>query len=69
MVDHIDGRLCLDNEETDTETGTRGLTRHGNIGVTTSQQMLQSEIDLRSNYHFINQIMNDVDSILCLLVY
>lgn len=59
----------LDNEETDTETGTRGLTRHGNIGVTTSQQMLQSEIDLRSNYHFIEQIFNDVDSILCLLVY
>lgn len=59
----------LDNEETESETGTRGLTRHGNIGVTTSQQMLQSEIDLRTNFQFMNQIMNDVDSILCLLVY
>ena len=32
----------------------RELTRKGNIGVTTSQQMLQSEIDLRINYRFIN---------------
>lgn len=59
----------LDNEEESKETGTRDLTRHGNIGVTTSQQMLQSEIDLRSNYQFVNQLFNDVDSILCLLVY
>lgn len=59
----------LDNEETNSETGTRGLTRHGNIGVTTSQQMLQSEIDLRSNYQFVEQLFNDVDSILAMLVY
>ena len=59
----------LDNEETNSETGTRDLTRHGNIGVTTSQQMLQSEIDLRNRYNFLDDIMNDVDSILCLLVY
>ena len=57
------------NIETETEDGTRTLTRHGNIGVTTSQQMLQSEIDLRNNFNFINQIMNDVDSELCMLVY
>ena len=55
--------------ETETETGTRTTTRHGNIGVTTSQQMLQSEIDLRNNFNFLNQIMDDVDSILCLLTY
>lgn len=57
------------NVETDVESGTRGLTRHGNIGVTTSQQMLQSEIDLRNNYNFLDNIMDDVDSILCNLVY
>ena len=57
------------NVETNVESGTRGLTRHGNIGVTTSQQMLQSEIDLRNNYNFLNNIMDDVDSILCNLVY
>lgn len=59
----------LDNEEESTETGTRGLTRHGNIGVTTSQQMLISELDLRTQNHFMNIIMDDVDSILCLLTY
>lgn len=32
----------------------RELTRSGNIGVTTSQQMLQSEIDLRVKYSFVN---------------
>lgn len=57
------------NEETETETGTRGLTRHGNIGVTTSQQMLISEIELREKYNFYEIVMNDMDSILCLLVY
>ena len=58
-----------DNVETDTESGTRTLNRSGNIGVTTSQQMLQSEIDLRNNYNFTNQLMDDMDSELCLLVY
>ena len=38
----------LDNvsHDLETETGTRELTRHGNIGVTTSQQMLESELNL-----------------------
>ena len=59
------------NEEhvTSTETGTRDLERSGNIGVTTSQQMLLSEIDVRTRFNFMTQIMNDVDSILCKLVY
>ena len=57
------------NVETNVESGTRGLTRHGNIGVTTSQQMLQSEIDLRNKYNFYDNVMDDVDSIMCLLVY
>lgn len=59
----------LDNEETEKHTGNKTLTRHGNIGVTTSQQMLQSEIDLRRNFNFVSELMDDVDSILCLLVY
>lgn len=60
-----------DNElnETETETGTRELTRHGNIGVTTSQQMLESEIKLRNSYTFVDGIMHDVDVTMCLLVY
>lgn len=36
------------------EVNTHELTRKGNIGVTTSQQMLQSEIDLRISANFFN---------------
>ena len=45
------------------------FTRSGNIGVTTSQQMLQSELDLRNNYDFFNHIFIDVDNIMCSLYY
>lgn len=45
------------------------LTRKGNIGVTTTQQMLESEIDLWENFTFFDIVFNDLDSILCLAVY
>lgn len=48
----------------------RELTRSGNIGVTTSQQMIQSEIELRQDLNnFYNIIYDDVDSILCNNLY
>lgn len=50
------------------EDNERDLTRSGNIGVTTSQQMLQSEIDLRK-FAFYIQVMNDIDKIMCLKIY
>lgn len=53
---------------TDTETGTRTLERSGNIGVTTSQQMAQSEIELWK-WNFYDDVMSDIDSILTLSVY
>lgn len=49
-------------------TNTNELTRRGNIGVTTSQQMLESEIKLRE-WNLYTQMMKDVDSILCLRLY
>lgn len=49
-------------------TGTETLTRAGNIGVTTSQQMLESEFKVRQ-YDFYKMIYNDIDSILCLSIY
>lgn len=57
------------SHDEETETGTRELTRHGNIGVTTSQQMLESEVKLRSDVNFMNIVLNDVSKILCLSVY
>lgn len=47
---------------------THHLTRSGNIGVTTSQQMAESEIQLRSWLYFEN-VMKDVDSLLTLSIY
>lgn len=44
------------------------LTRSGNIGVTTSQQMAESEIQLRS-WLFFENVMKDVDSLLTLAIY
>ena len=46
----------------------RTLQRSGNIGVTTSQQMLESEIQLRQ-WNYFTQVFEDIDSILCLDVY
>ena len=39
----------------------------GNIGVTTSQQMLQSEIDLRLNIRLFEMIMKDMTSEILIL--
>lgn len=50
------------------EGGKRELERSGNIGVTTSQQMLQSEIELWQ-WTFIEQVYKDVDSVLTSPVY
>lgn len=57
-----------ETSRTSTHTGTETLTRAGNIGVTTSQQMLESEIKLRQ-YDFYNQIFEDIDSVMCLMIY
>lgn len=53
---------------TETETGTDTIRRSGNIGVTTSQQMIESEFELRK-HDIYKLIYEDIDSILCLLSY
>lgn len=47
----------------------RVLTREGNIGVTTSQQMLESEIQLRQRYRLIQIILDDFRADLCVGVW
>lgn len=70
------------SEETESEsesaTGTRtdnlantferSLTRSGNIGVTTSQQMLESELEIRK-YDFFVSVYEDIDKVLTIPVY
>lgn len=55
---------------THTENGSqdRTLTRHGNIGVTTSQQMLNSEIELWQ-WDFFSGVFKDIDKILTIQTY
>lgn len=53
---------------TEKETGTRTLTRSGNIGVTTSQQMLESEIKLWE-WSFYETVFKDVDKVLTTPIY
>lgn len=42
---------------------------HGNIGVTTSQQMLESELNLRKKYNLYKMITDLFAQELCILVY
>lgn len=60
----------VDNAGTDVFTVQNGreLTRSGNIGLTTSQQMLQSEIELRK-WLYYQSVFNDIDNILTLSIY
>lgn len=62
--------------DTDGETETSGskddnyrdMTRSGNIGVTTSADLVKGELDLRT-YSLIESIFKDIDKVLCLKVY
>jgi hypothetical protein len=72
---HTDGHT--ENAYTDSETKTaqddkttrdHALTRSGNIGVTTSQQMLESEYSVRA-YRFYEKMFRDIDSVIALNVY
>lgn len=46
----------------------RTLSRHGNIGVTTSQQMINSEIELWQ-WDFFSGVFKDIDKILTIQTY
>lgn len=53
----------------DTETRNYELRRSGNIGVTTSQQMIQSERDLWVWNYFTDVVFPDLDRILTIQIY
>lgn len=55
--------------ETGTETTTHTLRRHGNIGVTTSQQMLEAEIILAQKMNIFKIIENDLAAKLFIQVW
>lgn len=66
--------LSVSTSKSDSQTGTgsknnvRALTRHGNIGVTTTQDLLLKERDTWI-WSFFNQVMTDLDTILTIDTY
>ena len=56
---------------TDKDSGTRDYTikAYGNIGVTTSQQMLESEMQLRGKYDIYSIIVSEFRNKFCILIY
>lgn len=57
----------LENSKTDTED-TRTTRRTGNIGVTTTQQMIEAERDV-ANFSTVDFITNSFKKRFCLMVY
>lgn len=69
---NVDGSMSTTHKNTDTETknitSDRMLKRSGNIGVTTSQQMIESERQLWL-WNFFESVFSDIDKILVLKIY
>lgn len=63
------GTQTLIDGGSDTHTRNYELTRSGNIGVTTSQQMIQSERDLWVWNFFHEVVFPDIDRVLTLQIY
>lgn len=69
-VDRNDLKEYQNREDTETVQGqdvTESRT-HGNIGVTTSQQMIQSERDV-AMFNYILSVLNDVVNDICSMMY
>ena len=68
-IDSDSGTQDYSTGGSDKNTSSNTLTRHGNIGVTTSQQMIQSERDLWTWNFFNTVVFPDCDKILTLSIY
>ena len=66
---HNTGTVTDADTGTDTNTRNYTLTRKGNIGVTTSQQLLQSERDLWKWVFFDDVVYPDIDRVLTIQTY
>lgn len=69
---HEDAHNISARTDTSTDSGSHNLshrlTRHGNIGVTTSQQMLQSEREV-AMFNFIGIVAHDIVKSICICIY
>lgn len=71
VADYSSGSTSLTHGEKIVHDGdiTRNNHTSGNIGVTTSQQMLEQEIELAAKLNVINMIVESFKNRFCLLVY
>ena len=67
-TDTVDYSGTIKDEGCETITSHHSGRIHGNVGVTTSQQMLQSELDI-ARFNIINQITDLFLTELCICVY
>lgn len=63
-------KIAVDTAGSDALTvqNERTLTRSGNIGVMSSQTLIQSEIELRK-WNYFKSVFNDIDNVLTLSIY
>ena len=67
--DRNTGTVTDNDNGSDTHTRNYTLTRSGNIGVTTSQMMIESERSLQKWYYFFEVVFPDIDRVLTLSIY
>lgn len=58
-----------DSDSRTTTQSTRTGRAYGNIGVTTSAQMIEGEMELRAKHNIVQTIVNEFKQRFCLLVY
>lgn len=72
-TDSSDGNSSTDGTMSSEYTGGDNreinIRAHGNIGVTTNQQMIEAEVAMRNNHNLYNIILNDFITKFCLGVY
>lgn len=56
-------------KNTNTKSGSMTRTRHGNIGVTMTQALIDAEVELRNKWQFYNILIADVANELTLSIY
>ena len=77
VTDTQSGQNSTETTYGKTDTNTKNLTttvtdefhREGNLGITSSQQMLNQELELREKYYFFGIVFKDLDKSLSLLIY
>lgn len=67
--DNVTENVSGKRKELSTHDITRLLTRKGNIGVTTTQQMLEQQYNLWEEFSFAEIIINDVKKLLTISIY